>query len=317
MWRTKVPDFPFGDSGVRYWLIARALFGFFGLFCLYCKCIGQLVSNFLLNIRLQLSDSVHYLPLAEATVLRFLVPIATAWLCSVFLGLKFTRREFVAGLVALVGVILIAHPKAIFGNAENHADTNMSGAVDDVNSTQHIIAVVVSLLGVFGASGAYTMIRVIGDRAHALISVSYFAMISTVGSTTALLIIPGIRFTMPQDALEWILLILLGVLGFVLQFLLTVGLQLDKSSKATSMLYTQVLFAIMFDWTIWNVFPDSWSLFGGAIVIASTLWSALQKPHKIVQDGIKTLPVDEESALLGSQTEESEEVVQSRASTHT
>ena len=37
MWYRKVPDFPLGASAVRGWLILRALAGFFGLFCLYCK----------------------------------------------------------------------------------------------------------------------------------------------------------------------------------------------------------------------------------------------------------------------------------------
>lgn len=37
MWWTKVPDFPFGNPSVRGWLILRALFGFGGLFCLYCE----------------------------------------------------------------------------------------------------------------------------------------------------------------------------------------------------------------------------------------------------------------------------------------
>lgn len=37
MWYTKVPDFPLGAPAVRGWLILRALAGFFGLFCLYCK----------------------------------------------------------------------------------------------------------------------------------------------------------------------------------------------------------------------------------------------------------------------------------------
>ena len=39
MWYTKVPDFPLGAPAVRGWLILRALAGFFGLFCLYCKKI--------------------------------------------------------------------------------------------------------------------------------------------------------------------------------------------------------------------------------------------------------------------------------------
>jgi drug/metabolite transporter (DMT)-like permease len=245
------------------------------------------------------------LPLAEATVFRFLTPIVTAWACSVFLGQIFTKKELAAGLVALVGVVFIAHPKSIFGLAKDHASTNKAEKIDPVTSTQRVIAVVVALVGVLGQSGAYTMIRVIGNRAHALISVNYFAILATTGSALALIFIPGIGFTMPHGAREWVLLTLLGVLGFVLQFLLTAGLQLDKSSKATSMLYTGILFALSFDWAIWGVLPGLWSIFGGSIIIASTLWSALQKPQGPPIKAVKTIS-DEESPLLVAQGEETE-----------
>ncbi|KAL2063141.1 hypothetical protein VTL71DRAFT_6213 [Oculimacula yallundae] len=281
MWWTKVPDFPLGNPKVRVWLVLRAFSGFGGLFCLYY--------------------SVHYLPLAEATVFRFLVPIVTAWACSVCLGQTFYRKDLVAGLVAMVGVIFIAHPASIFGKVDDTYKANKAGEADKVTSTQRLIAIGVSLLGVLGGSGAYTMIRVIGDRAHALMSVNYFAFVAAAFSTIALLVIPDIGFTMPHGAREWILLVLLGIFGFFLQFLLTAGLQLDRSSKATSMLYTQVLFALTFDWAIWGVLPGGWSLFGGAIVIGSTLWSALQKPQKQSEESVKSPVIDEESALLGGQ----------------
>lgn len=293
MWYTKVPDFPFGKPSVRKWLLLRAVFGFSGLYCLYY--------------------SVHYLPLAEATVFRFLVPIVTAYSCSIFLSQPFTRSELLAGLVALAGIIIIAHPAAIFGDVDD--SIHAAGDIDNVTPTQRLIAIAVSIVGVLGAVGAYTTIRIIGDRAHALLSVNYFAILGTSVSSLALLLIPGIGFTMPQGAREWLLLIFLGVLGFVLQFLLTAGLQLDKSSRATSMMYLQVVFALGFDWGIWGVIPGGWSLVGGAIVIASTLWSALHKGHQgntKTGDGVKDAIVDEESALLGAQTEGLEEVVQSR-----
>ncbi|KAH8730019.1 hypothetical protein GQ44DRAFT_644956 [Phaeosphaeriaceae sp. PMI808] len=283
MWWKNVPDFPLGARSVRKWLVLRASFGFGGLYCLYY--------------------SVHYLPLAEATVFRFLVPIVTAWLCSVFLGQAFTQKELIAGLVALAGVVIIAHPPWLFGDVNDEIHPKKPTGVDKVSPVQRFIAIVVSIVGVAGASGAYTMIRVIGDRAHALISVNYFALLATIGSTIALLVIPGIGFQNPHSSLEWILLIAMGVFGFALQFLLTAGLQLDKSSKATSMLYVQVIFALAFDWGIWGVIPGAWSLFGGAIVICSTLWSALQKPHTKAER--KTKP-DEESALIGEPIERRE-----------
>ncbi|KAN0121931.1 hypothetical protein V8E51_000257 [Hyaloscypha variabilis] len=285
MWWAQVPDFPLGKPSVRGWLVLRALCGFFGLFCLYY--------------------SVHYLPLAESTVFRFLTPIITAWACSVFLGQVFSKKQLAAGLVALVGVVFIAHPKRIFGPVSDPASTNVAGPVDKVTSAQRIIAVAVAMVGVVGQSGAYTMIRVIGNQAHALISVNYFAVLATVGSGLALLVIPGIGFTMPHGAREWVLLTLLGILGFVLQFLLTAGLQMDKSSKATSMLYTGILFALSFDWAIWGVLPGMWSWIGGFIIVASTLWSALQKPDTPSTKVSKTV-ADEENALLGAHEEDAE-----------
>lgn len=220
-----------------------------------------------------------------------------------FLGQNFEKKELIAGLVAIVGVVLIAQPESIFGELEDFVDRGTSGKIDHVDPVQRSLAVVASILGVFGASGAYTTIRVIGNRAHALISVNYFAALGTAGSACALILIPGIGFTPPQHLSDWVLLLSLGVLGFILQFLLTAGLQLDKSSKATSMLYAQVLFALAFDWIIWNVLPNWWSIFGGFVVIASTLWSALHNsPDANVATRVSA--VDEESALLITQEED-------------
>jgi drug/metabolite transporter (DMT)-like permease len=204
----------------------------------------------------------------------------------------------------LIGVIIIAHPRSIFGPTDDVIKTSD----EEISPAQRLFAITISVLGIFGASGAYTTIRIIGNRAHALVSVSYFAALGTVGSAVALVIIPGISFTMPDGPREWILLLTLGIFGFGLQFLLTAGLQLDRSSKATSMMYTQVLFALSFDWAIWGVLPGGWSLVGGSIVIASTLWSALQKTQKSVEE-VKVKEVDEESALLGDERDSAAEVV--------
>ncbi|KAI9736863.1 MAG: hypothetical protein M1818_005914 [Claussenomyces sp. TS43310] len=286
MWWAKVPDFPLGAPSVRAWLFLRFLFGLCDVFSIV---------------------SVKYLPLAEATVIRFLIPIITSWACSVFLNETFTKKEQLAGLVSLIGVAIIAHPGVIFGTDENLQDPVQSG-LDKVTSAQRLIAIGFSMIGIFGGSGAYTVIRVIGPRAHALISVNYFAFFTTIASAVSLLVIPGIGFKIPSSAREWLLLCSLGILGFFLQFLLTAGLQLDRSSKATSMMYTQVLFALFLDWAIWGVVPGLWSAIGGIIVIISTLWVALQKTQKTVVSDSKSTLIDEESALLGAQTEGVEEV---------
>lgn len=41
MWWTSVPYFPLGHPEIRGWLVLRALFGFMGLFTLYCETIRR------------------------------------------------------------------------------------------------------------------------------------------------------------------------------------------------------------------------------------------------------------------------------------
>lgn len=243
-----------------------------------------------------LLDSVHYLPLAEATIFRFLVPITTALACSSFLGERLSTKELGAGVVALLGIVVIAHPASIFDNVIHDIRPHETDTFNELTPRQHLIAIIVAIIGIFGASGAYTMIRIIEHRAHTLISVNYFAILSTVVSAVALLVIPDIGFTMPEDVRQWCLLLSMGFLGFALQFLLTAGLQLDRSSRATSMMYSQLIFALMYDFVIWGMLPGMWTLIGGAIVTASTLWAALQR--KVPTATIKDVANDEESALL-------------------
>jgi len=163
-----------------------------------------------------------------------------------------------------------------------------------------------ALLGVMGAACAYTSIRWIGTRAHPLISVNYFSIWCTFVSTVCLAVIPSVSFRLPANITEWTLLLGLGASGFVMQFLLTAGLAYNPNaaraeanrrsqlamdgeepslqekieasggSKATSMLYTNMLFALIFDRVIWGVSPSTISWAGSALILASTMWVALK-----------------------------------------
>ena len=84
MWHQKIPDAPFGDPHVRGLLILRGMAGFIGLFGIYCKLRYYLHESFSINQWLT-SDSLSYLNLSDATVITFLTPILTAFLCFVAL----------------------------------------------------------------------------------------------------------------------------------------------------------------------------------------------------------------------------------------
>ena len=205
-WR-KTPHFPLGAPEVRSLLVARGFCGFFGVFGMYY--------------------SLLYLPLADATVITFLAPGISCWVCSKLLKEPFTRAEMIGTFVSLIGVLFIARPTTLFhafgasANVPVSGDTfdqepATAGNYDSVTPAQRLEGVGVALLGVCGAVGAYTTIRWIGKRVHALITVNYFAAWCTLVSLVMQVALPSIGFLLPANLREWSLLFFLGTCGFVM-----------------------------------------------------------------------------------------------------
>jgi hypothetical protein len=172
------------------------------------------------------------------------------------------------------------------------------------------------MLGVIGGCGAMTAIRWIGTRAHPLISVNYFSVWCTIVSLFAVIFVPGVDFRLPSNLVEWGLLASLGGCGYALQFLLTAGLayggpsnesgrgngngngddeerrpgrrnkedseNADKmkqgsGTRATNMVYTQMLFALAFDKLIWGITPTATSWAGSGLILGSAVWVAVAR----------------------------------------
>ncbi|KAJ3500380.1 hypothetical protein NLJ89_g9823 [Agrocybe chaxingu] len=252
MLATKIPDPFLGPKGVRGLLAFRGFIGWFGLFGVYY--------------------SLEYLSLSDATVLTFLSPMCTAIAGTIFLGENFTRREAFAGIVSLVGVILIARPTALFGESA-HAPQ-----VEKGTPTDRLVAVGVALIGVLGATGAYTTIRAIGKRAHALHSMVFFSTLCVVVSTIGMLATKQ-PFIIPQR-LDWaVLFVLIGIFGFVAQLLLTMGLQRETAGRGSMAIYTQVVFASIFERVFFHAVPSALSVVGTVLILSSAIYVALTKNH--------------------------------------
>lgn len=146
-----------------------------------------------------------------------------------------------------------------------------------VTAAQRLIAIGVALVGVLGAASAYTTIRWIGKRAHPLTSVNYFAAWTTFVATMVLLFVPGMDFKLPSGLRQWSYLIFLGICGFVMQILLTAGLAYERSSRATNMVYTQMLFALAFDKLVFDTTPGTISILGSSLILGSALYIAVQQ----------------------------------------
>ncbi|EEH06059.1 conserved hypothetical protein [Histoplasma capsulatum G186AR] len=338
----RVPH-PFGIRSIRPLLFLRGISGFFGVFGLY--------------------SSLLHLALSEATVLTFLAPIGCCYVCSLTMPNEtFTRRQQVAALASLLGVVLIARPASLFRGSSHVSASSSSWSSTDVEASpagsaddayyKRTLGILAALLGVVGATAAYTSIRVIGKRAHPLVSVTYFSGLTTIISLLAVALIPGISFRLPGNMAELLLLLGLGACGFLLQFLLTAGLSYvppasatgdgekevggflgvgagagvdiaadveqegtvggqvgevvsdervrggggrrrdeevkkediakpsTHGSKATTMVYTQMLFAVLYDKVVFNATLSPVSLAGSMIILASAMYVALVKERR-------------------------------------
>ncbi|OWB54953.1 hypothetical protein B5S28_g815 [[Candida] boidinii] len=288
MWYFKIENYPWGPRRYRLYLIGRGLGGFLGVFGQYYALI--------------------YLTVSDVTVLTFLSPTVTAIMAWWFLKERYTKIEAIGGIVSFIGVILIARPYFIFGapipekpasssvveavtegaakvlkaaaNAMGSSSSSSSNdrSVETTNPMLRLLGSASALSSVFGTGVAMCCIRKVGFNAHPLISVTYFSFITLLISFFGILLVPGLQFEIPTTYKQWILLSIIGFTGFFMQFLLTAGMQREKAARAIAMCYTQMVYAIFWDFLFWDHLPNPLSLLGSTIIIGAALCIIYYKP---------------------------------------
>ena len=263
--------------------------------------------------------SMMYLPLADATVITFLAPGIAGVLCYFLLKEPYTRLEQLATLVALLGVVLIAQPASLFADPSSsddasaaeppEKDNSLPGLDHESTAEERLVAVGVALLGVCGASGAFTTLRMIGKRTHPLVSVNFFGVTCTVICIVVLGLAPlldisqpSLSWQWPASAKGWFLLAILGALGFIMQYLLTAGLQADKSNRANSMVYTHMLFAVSIDRWVFHHEMNLMSFGGCALILGSAITVVLLKkpaPPKVEDVENQRSGLNQRSNMIG------------------
>ncbi|GAA6010131.1 hypothetical protein JCM11491_005354 [Sporobolomyces phaffii] len=269
-----------GPPGVRGLLCIRGIVGFFGLFPVYYV--------------------LQYLSLSDATTIGFLSPVLVGIFAWLLLKEPYTRLEAIVGCTSLLGTVFIAKPSFLFPPAPRGPDDPL----DTVTPEQRTSAVLVALIGVCGAAGAYLIIRLIGKRASASHSILYFSTYSVLVSC----IYPFIFHSPPVLYLTrrfFVLLVPIGVFGFVAQILLTTGLQRERAGRGTLAVYTHLIFAMVLERIFFKTLPDAWSILGAVIIVGGALRVALAKQAPKTPGEVAAEAKAERDAL-GSNDDESE-----------
>jgi drug/metabolite transporter (DMT)-like permease len=61
----------------------------------------------------------------------------------------------------------------------------------------------------------------------------------------------------------------LSASGLLMQWGLTIGMQLEKGGRGSQMIYVQLVFALILEWMVWGDLPTGLSLFGILLIISS------------------------------------------------
>ncbi|CAO1620477.1 unnamed protein product [Jaminaea pallidilutea] len=261
----KTPHVFLGPPGTRLLLLARGVFGFLSTLFLYI--------------------SLQNLSLSDATSITFLGPLFTGATAAVLLGEPFSVREAVAGVGSLLGVLLIAKPSALFGDNSSSKIPSSGGGdtppIDDDDqssgrASNHVVGIVVALLGVASMSGAWISLRKIGRSASTYHSIAYFSLCSW-GLSLVGMIATREPFVIPTSWTAMFLLITVGLFSLLAQVFQTVGLQRETAGRAATMSYLQILFATAFQVLVVGTPLEFLSILGSVLILANGAWVASTK----------------------------------------
>lgn len=236
---------------------------------------------------------------------------------AIFLGDPFPRKEMAASFLAMLGVVFIARPVAIFGTTpqfnvpsvapgvvDGHPMSAPSTVDDDARAaSERLIGIILCLMSAIGGTGALLSVKRIGERASVLTTTSYFAFISTLVSTTILILAPlfnvdqpKLHFALPNGVAQWLYVFIITLCGLATQLLMTLGIGSEgRSNKAPAMLYTGMLWTAGFDRWAFGKEMRWTSIIGICLIVGGALFMALQPKPEAAQEPVR----DEEDAPDG------------------
>ncbi len=223
-------------KGISVWgnnkplLFARGAVGTMALMCVYY--------------------SVTTLPLAEATIFQYIHPVFTALLAVFFLKERIQSSTFICIALCLLGVYVIVKPET--GPDAEHA--------------LPMFSVMIAILGAFGSSIAYVIVRKLSQTEDSSVIIFYFPLVALPAS----ILLIGDQFVMP-DLYLTMMLVLVGVFTQIGQLGLTKAMQTQEAGKASAYSYVQIIFSVVLGIVFFGELPSAWTYLGGALIVTGAL----------------------------------------------
>lgn len=196
--------------------------------------------------------SLKFLPVGTAVTLRYLSPIFAAIIAVIWLKERIKNVQWLFFLIAFAGVLVLK-------------------GFDNELSLIGLGMVVVSAL-FMGA--VFVIISKIGKQDHPLVIVNYFMFIGTILGG-----ILSINDWKNPVGVEWLILSMLGIVGFIGQLYMTKAFQIASTNQIAPLKYLEVIFTVMIGAFWFMEIYTLWSLLGIVMVMTGLTLNIFYKQN--------------------------------------
>ena len=196
--------------------------------------------------------TLQNIPLASAVTLQYLSPIFTAFFAIWILKEKMKSRQWFFFVLAFLGVFILK-------------GFDISGQISYKFMTIGIVSACFSGL-------AYNCIRLLRKTEHPLVVVFYFPLVAT----PIMAVLSFFNWVKPEG-LDWMYLLLLGIITQVAQIYMTKGIQSDSAGNIMTFKYIGVLFAFIYGYFFFGETYSFMSVLGIFILLSGVLLNILFK----------------------------------------
>ncbi|MDH4376339.1 MAG: DMT family transporter [Ramlibacter sp.] len=199
--------------------------------------------------------AVVHVSLADTTAISFSGPLLIMLGASLFLGEPMRWARWVAALAGFCGVLLVMAPRV----------TGEGGGY---------MLVMLASTSVFAGSYLLTKALTRHERPEVIVVWQTFT-VACFGLPLALLW-PWIW----PSAGQWALVLLCGVMGSSGNYCMTRAFKTADISATQPVKFLELLWASLLGWALFGELPTAWTLAGGVVIAASTVWLARREARE-------------------------------------
>lgn len=190
---------------------------------------------------------VSFVPLADAVAVAFVAPFMVTVMAALVLREPVGLRRWSAVIIGFIGTLIVIRP----GMGVIHPAIVFVLAAATLFALRQVLS------------------RMLGATEKTSTTVAYTAL-----TGSALLTIPlPFVWQWPQTTLEIVLLVSIGVMAGLAEFLVIKALEVAQAVVVAPLQYSLMLWGTIYGYLVFHQFPDFWTWVGASVIVATGIYT--------------------------------------------